>query len=250
MAYIKEFESIKSFYDYLYSNEIKEIYKDKLSSEFGSFKFTTTKNMKKADDLLLYGDSVNYTEIAAHMGKDITAQTTTISRPVAAVCGFFPHVPNFIAGVPTAMVRPEKIRQKNPVLTIYYNMEYCGSVSADEIVKNGIKLIQIIDYLEQQKHIRCNLFVGNFSEFPEKKCGYFVCVKKSNAAFDMQKLAYPLANPSFWRRHGFRWIEVDGNVPYHPGYGRSVKMTQTDINKPNTVIINGQTFTQDIDILF
>lgn len=224
----KSFNSIKDFEEYLSSgttlNGMSEESKD------GDFSFTKTHSYKEANNLLLYGDhelqkkieEKGVAKLKANLNKYVVRRQTFTS-----VQGFAPHVANYIAGVPNSMINVRMKHIKQNVVTVFYNCAVSGYTSADSIMDAVVKLCCALIRLEAQG-IRVNLYAGTLGEGvrsgENQRAAFSVKVKSSGQPFDTLKMMYPLAHPSFNRRHKFRFIEVTKGINvkgWAYGYGTS-----------------------------
>ena len=66
-----------------------------------------------------------------------------------------------------------------------------------------------------------NLYVASISCMTSGGAaqGFILKIKDSGQYIDLLKTAYPLINPSFLRRHDFRFLEITPGVPYNSNYG-------------------------------
>lgn len=221
----KKFANIKSFNDYLNSNDTLQGWNNCRSLEISNEykRFTKTQSMNEATDLLLFGDKKLQKKIeAAGVSKsriNITRQTAK-RQIYTSVVGCAPHVPNYIAGVPTNMINERRVKVRQKIVSVYYNMAVSGDVSADSIIQACANFISACMLIEA-KGTRVNIYCGSISEDNGQKVGFSIKIKDSGQGFDTLKMAYPLAHPSMNRRHKFRFLEVtEGvNTRFQYGYG-------------------------------
>ena len=132
-----------------------------------------------------------------------------------------PIVPKVLAGDPQNMLAIKKQSYKSTkVINIIYSMSCSGSVSAVEILNNSAKLVEVICQLEKNGY-RVNLYTGDNAIFHQKaQTAFIIKIKDSGNYLDPLKIAYPLVNPSFLRRHSFKWLETFNEFDARGDYGK------------------------------
>lgn len=224
MNIVKEdFESIDKMLSVVTNRPNNDIMKSENSSNTSSYSFTGTHNWNEAVNLFRKG----YTEVLGQIKKGVSEdikRTESIQkrRTSTNVVGYAPHVPNAILGLPNSMIFTESVPQKVKAISIVYSItETCGH-DKDEFVTSGICVLNIINRLELLGY-RVSLKImfmcakeGNDRAFGSIK------VKDFKEHLDLQKLCFPVAHSSMFRRFGFKWLETcrglrDREWPY--GYG-------------------------------
>lgn len=179
-----------------------------------------TKSWEEAVELARYG----WDEVA----KDMTAQlkvalkntkTDEIVKNVLDVCGYQANVPMYLAGVPTNMIRQNRVRQKAKVVNVIKPMGATANVSREQYVKAGVECMRIINALEK-KGYAVNLFIASASKVNDRYATFMVKVKSSSERLNVSKLAFFLASPSVHRRFNFSLIQK------HVSHGGTVGGTQ------------------------
>ena len=172
--------------------------------------FTGTESFEEAQNILKCGDKENADKITAAIRK-IKAQgkgNETRNKLYNSPCGFMPIVPKVLAGDPQNMLAIRKERYNSTkVLNIAYNSMVSWSISAEEIIETAAKVANVIASLEKNGY-RVNLYA--FSCGIGKRNTAFsllVKIKDSGKYLDTLRIAYPLVNPSFLRRHTFAYLE-------------------------------------------
>ena len=147
------------------------------------------------------------------------------------VVGHAAHVPNYIAGVPTAMINARQTKVKEKVVTVCYNISVACGVGASRIQKTAIEVLGAVILLEASG-VRVNLYVCDISESSCQTIGWCCKIKDSKQQLNVLKTAYPLCHPSMLRRHSFRWTETTKGVSstFVNGYGRALNETQEMLN--------------------
>lgn len=248
MKYIVEtFESVNEFCREL--NKRPACKGAGCSSTYGSEHFTMTKNYEQADEFARCGDRDSLSKINAsfsklYNGKHEWEQRTQV-RVHRSVVGTRPCVPAAIMGHPQAMFRKDKMQTKRPVVDVFYNIGACGDIAAERLADFGVKVVEAVRSVERSG-VRVNLYAGNCSRAGEQGSVVFVRIKDSSHDLDLLRMAYPIINPSFFRRHWFRWVETKPELSqsrWSSGYGRSVDESEEveffkELKKPNAVFIS------------
>lgn len=231
MQYVKIFNNLDALRRYLDAGEINAIFKaaNKRASETGSEKFCSTGSWNEANEIMRDGDAKNAALMKAAGGIKAAAGDGVKTRRYSAVCGGAANVPAMLMGLPKSMIANKKITFKDSkVLNICYNTTVDCGVRAETIIKASSALAGAIMGMEK-KGYRVNLYVCCSSESKYcrrvERCAMFVKIKDSGQYMDAKKLAYPLINPSFLRRHYFRFVETspeikNENWPF--GYGHLI----------------------------
>lgn len=209
----KKFDSLAMFHDYLQRNETQPYFVGLESSKRES-DFYGTKSYEEAENLFLYGDKESAEKIEKGGVSDLRKHLKLDAnrRQIhCAVTGFAPHVPNYIAGVPTCMINAKVVRQKAKVLNLVYNISVNGTVDAYDMQNVAIKMLSAIMQCEANG-VRINLYVCDISEKSGQQIGWLLRIKDSGQHLDVLKTAYPLTNTSMLRRHSFRFTEVTKGV--------------------------------------
>lgn len=187
--------------------------------------FTCTESFDVAQKLLKYGDKVNADKIAATIRK-IKAQgkgNETRNKLYNSPCGFMPIVPKVLAGDPQNMLAIKKQRYNSTkVLNIAYNVAVSCSITTDDMIKTAAKVANVIASLEKNGY-RVNLYA--YACGMDIKSNYYsllVKIKDSGKYLDTLRIAYPLVNPSFYRRHIFGYMERLKGFYLNRSYGKIV----------------------------
>ena len=198
-----------------YSNEISK----------SNTEFTGTESFEEAQELLKYGDKVNADKIAATIRK-IKAQgkgNETRNKLYNSPCGFMPIVPKVLAGDPQNMLAIRKERYNSTkVLNVAYNVAVDCTRTTEDLIKTAAKVANVIASLEKNGY-RVNLYA--YSCGRDLKHNYYsllVKIKDSGKYLDTLRIAYPLVNPSFYRRHIFGYMERLKGFYLNRSYGKIV----------------------------
>lgn len=183
--------------------------------------FTGTESFDEAQNLLKYGDKVNADKIAATIRK-IKAQgkgNATRNSLYNSPCGFLPIVPKVLAGDPENMFAIKKQTYKSTkVINIAYNTTVGWQISTDEIIETAAKVANVIASLEKNGY-RVNLYAFSCGKGKgETIYSLLVKIKDSGKYLDTLRIAYPLINPSFLRRHILAYLERIKGYGIYEGY--------------------------------
>ena len=220
---VVEYDSLHEFYEYLIHTPFNDAFCwAKHSSVDGDYYFTKTRDFSEAVELFKNGWSDMATKLVQKL-KIIESKTEPTMKPknVLGVAGYQAIVPLYLQGVPNNMVTKKMTPVKQKVITLNKSIDYNGGVSADQIIEESIKAMQIVKKLEAQGY-RCNLNIVIGSSEPDIKLYVKVRIKSANEKMNISKLAFPLVHPSMLRRLFLRFIEVYPNVTksFVNGYGK------------------------------
>lgn len=233
MAYkiIKEhFGSIHQMLEVIESRPNNAVMRNKHDSRENDEYFTGTKSYKHAKQLFETG----YTEILEQIKTGIGAnlkRTQSVNRRTIRtdVIGYAPHVPNAILGLPNSMILTEQQSQKIKTVSVVVEIcENCGT-QAQEFVKSGIAALSVVNTLELRGY-RVALKVAYYSaESGDERTWATVTLKDYREHMDIQKLCFPIAHPSMFRRFGFKWLETQPQIKsssWANGYGHLLRDEQ------------------------
>ena len=228
--FFEKFESVTEFIHTINTRKVRESFENSQSSQTKNYQFTGTEDYKEANDLFLYGDKNNANKLNEALRK-IKAQgkgNETRNKLYNIPCGFMPIVPKVLAGDPNNMLAVKKESYRSTkVINIIYSMSCSCDVSADEILNNSAKLVEVICQLEKNGY-RINLYTGDNARFKrlDTHTAFIVKLKDSGQYLDPLKIAYPLVNPSFLRRHAFKWLETFPKFDACGNYGGAMNGEQ------------------------
>ena len=221
---VVEYNSLHEFYEYLINTPFNEAFRwAKHSSVDGDYYFTKTRDFNEAVELFKNGWSDMSTKLVQKL-KVVENKTESTMKPknVLGVAGYQVIVPLYLQGVPNNMITKKMTPIKQKVITLNKSIDYNGGVSADKIIEESVKAMQIVKKLEAQGY-RCNLNIvlGTTAGYPSKQFVVKVRIKSANEKMNVSKLAFPLVHPSMLRRLFFRFVEVYPHVTesFTCGYG-------------------------------
>lgn len=212
------------------------------SSSDGDYKFTGTHSLKEALELCKYGDEDLKEYIyQQNLQFDNVDSLVKVKRStVNDVVGFMPNVPNYVLGIPTNMIRDNRIMINSKVLNIFINVSAAWYVDKEDIKKNAAKYVCAINHLEEEGY-RCNIYAGSAGERANKENLLVVKIKSDREPLNLAKMAFPLCHPSMLRRLKFKWMET---IPLDFGLGYGSTITNDNqINKLLKCIFNDTKFT-------
>ena len=103
------------------------------------------------------------------------------------------------------------INLNKKVITIIYCLSVDHTIKANKMLEASCNLINAILGIEATgKRVNLVLLSGTASEHSiraKESCLNLLKIKDSGSLFDKSKMAYPLINPSYFRRHIFKAIE-------------------------------------------
>lgn len=221
-----KFDSVSEFHKYLHTKQPTSAFSSIFSqhSQAGSETFTHTRNWEHAEELFTYGDkdtAKKLEECGLSQTRLETKCTANRRKVQANICGFAPHVPNYIAGVPASMLNVKEVRVKEKVINVIYNISANGGASAESLLETGVKMLSAIMKIEASG-VRVNIYTADISVGHNGQLVGWLCrIKNSAQHIDTLKMCYPLCNPSMLRRHSFRFTEVTDGVSsaFVGGYG-------------------------------
>ena len=220
--YLEKYESVNEFIKTL--NERIKSYKGEIYNP--SFKFCGTNSVDEANDLFDHGDKENADKVTAAkakikaQGKGYETRNSLYNSP----CGFMPIVPKVLAGDPQNMLAIKKQRYNSTkVLNIAYNTTIGYQTSAEEIIETAAKVANVIASLEKNGY-RVNLYAFSCGKGKRDTVySLLVKIKDSGKYLDTLRIAYPLINPSFLRRHILAYLERIKGYGLYKGYSRVIK---------------------------
>lgn len=208
----ENFRSVNEFHRAVNTRKTNDVFAriNKNSSHDGDESFTGTKNYQEANDLLKRGDTASLKLLQKANVKRLKDNADFESKYKAGVVGAIPIVPAYIAGQPLNMM--QKIRKQcgPAIINVVLTACFSGYTDKEEIVEYGAKALSMVKALEK-KDIRVNLYIFFASEAGGQKCGALIKLKDAAAPLNALRVAYPIVNPSFLRRHLFRWLETMPN---------------------------------------
>ena len=198
-------------------------------------RFSGTESYEQANNLLLYGDrnlARRITEAGTYTTEAKIQKYMAKRTYTASVVGAVPHVANYVAGCPNTMIRIQQTRQPQKVVTIGYCMTVSAFVDIEDMIRVAAEMVSAIMILEA-KGIRVNYYTLNYNYANEGRAQHIISnaikIKSAGQKLDLLKMAYPMASPSMFRRHIFKFFETEPGIPkaFTGGYGTVCRDTAT-----------------------
>ena len=233
MDYDFRYEHFDSVYDFeraINTRRTNPVFEDKESAFRKEEDFFGTEDYDEANRLLTKGWN---TEIGK-MKKELKSFSRTVKavrvRHVKSVAGHAPCVPNAIRGVPKSMIAakrdPAKKKERTAHLIFINDANYL--TSSENLMKSGMTVLKLAAMLDKTG-MRTRIDIAPIMAVCDKSCyGCTVKVKDYRQTFNLSKVAYPIGHVSFFRRHGFRYLETmpgEINKNMRSGHGSSRRKT-------------------------
>lgn len=227
-TFINKFENLYSFADFCNNTPVAKLFaNERLGSETGSESFAGTPDFATANRLLREGDPNAAAKVKKEYTNIIARAKVQRPRPCPSIIGHTPIVGAYLAGDPVCMLAKKNRQTRARIITIIYNTSvHCG-IDANDMAKAGANLLAAINQIEANG-VRVNLYAAEVSKAKGKKEECLVTtvkIKTDCQPLNLMQIAYPIANPSFLRRHILRVTEVTtGLTEKHwvSGYGYPV----------------------------
>lgn len=213
---VRRFDSVFQFTEHLNHAQPNSLWrKIELDSDHADDEGKVgTNSYAEAQTLFAYGDKESMNLIKKTAGRSGLKGNGEFARTssVLSVVGSMPHIAAYVAGSPRCMIRrTEEKRTSSKVLNILYNCAFPWKASKEDIIKQGVEVLSFVNDAER-KGYRCNLYASVFAKKGEESVAMMVRIKSSSQMLDLLKTAYPIINPSFLRRHYFRFLETEPEV--------------------------------------
>lgn len=217
MEYVEFFDSLQSFSETINSRPTNKPFKDyygdsPLSMREGDWhtKFSGTESFAEADKLMLKGDYESLKKLKeVNLPTAIKRDSVYKTQVRKSVCGSLPNVPLYLRGVPTNMLDFRKTKVPGRTVNMIVNNAVNSGESAENIARAGALIAASVKDIEE-KGIRVNLYIVKTlkGESSKDKIALVIRLKKAESPLNMLNIAYALINPSFNRRHCFRFLET------------------------------------------
>ena len=220
---IEHFKTIYEFESALKSRPINKDFDIEDGSSMKNASWTQTESYEEADSLLLNGWNAKIDELKGSLEK--FSRKVVIQQRITEnnVVGFMPNVPRAIKGYPDSMLSHREVNKTETRNTIHiiYSMSTNSGTSGSQLLQAGLAILKIAMILDKS-NIRTKIDLVPFESY--ESGDYIACtvgIKDYRQSFNFSKMAYPIASPSFFRRHGFRYLEtLSGELKkWTRGYG-------------------------------
>lgn len=230
--YSKSFCNLDSFSKYLENRKTGAAFLNRVdgpaSEKISAYRteWTGTESFSDADHLFQYGDQKSAAKMApAALAKSADVPAVDLrARRVRSVAGFSPNVPAVLRGRPKTMYKIIRQNVNTKIVTFCYDCASDWTIDSEVRAAAALKLVNTILGIEK-KGYRVNLYVCACMSGTSEACGAFIKIKDSGAYMDRKKMAYPLINTSFFRRHMFKFIETADGLKekvWSRGYGYAI----------------------------
>ena len=216
--YLNTFNSLREFDNYLQNASPSPLFASKHIHESdvqGKEKWYGTNSFDEANELMRKGDKKN----AKKLNASCKVNTPFLGNGMQKkgkneIVGFIPNVGAYLSGSPLNMINFKNIPARKKVITIIYCLSVGCDIKASEMLEASCNLINAILGIESAgKRVNLFLISGSANSSSYKKDGEsslsLLKVKDSGSLFDKSKMAYPLINPAYFRRHIFKAIESE-----------------------------------------
>ena len=212
---------------------------EKRCSETLPESFTGTPNLETANKLLEYGDAGSLEKIQAVRVRNNAGNGAEIRRrQVNSVVGYTPNVPNYLRGIPVSMIGQTRQRfQSSKVINIVYGAGAAYNIGPEQIASESSKLLSVINSIEKAGYrVGLSILYSRTNQDRSEREACIIKIKDAGQYMDVRKLAYILVNPSFQRRHLFRFTETvtefsDPRWQDHYGYHVDKEYNKDLINR-------------------
>ena len=209
-----DFDSITEFIDYLDNTPTNtDIWRssDLASNDIGPYDFLKTHSLQEAKDFCKYGyheDFDKLVELKLKLEKYIKMSNKK-NQQYNFYVGYAPDVKAYLEGNPLSMFNKQKPQRKH--IDIYYNSSVLHYISTNQIFNRGAITLCLVEKLENMGFsIGLNIFT--MSEHEDQIHYAKFNLKRSGERLNVQKLYFPLCNPSFLRRLVFRLREETPDI--------------------------------------
>lgn len=213
----KRFESIREFNAYLENGQVQPSFNPNSWEREGSG-WTGTKNFDEAQNKMLFGDK---DLLAAVENEGVKKTRANIHRFIkrrqtfSSVVGFAPNVPAYLAGAPNSMIAQRYVKTRAKVLNVLFNGGFDFSVKTEESIRVCARVLSAIMMLEASG-VRVNMYTsiistvnsGSRNKNDKQTTAAVVKIKDSKMTLDVLRVIYPTVNPSWVRRHFFKYLGV------------------------------------------
>lgn len=224
-----KFDSMRAFSSYLAGrvpcgafSGVSEKRLSSIDTDPDYVEFSGTKDFATADDLLKYGDKESFKKLSSgrvNVGEGGGATTETFHN----VVGCAVDMGAYFAGSPACMIDIRETYKGAQTIKVLYSSSIGCGCTTSEISDVANKFFNAIKKIEESG-IDVELYVGSASKDGSEIAAFSVLLKKECEQISLYKCAYPIINPSFNRRHAFRFREVCGvkNSGWVDGYGHAL----------------------------
>lgn len=207
------FDTISELLSYINNTPISPIFSSRSQSSLqtGHYHWYGTSSFEEALDLLRKGWCPEAQKLSEKVPIKTTPSQFNSQRPTHSVVGYQASVPRYLQGIPTNMITSKPTPKKQKIIVLYKSISYNSHVSTEEIEREGVKALQIIQALEGRGY-RVKLNTLWCTNRGSESAAFSVTVKKPQDRLSLIKMAFPLIHPSMLRRIGFAWLERNHKI--------------------------------------
>lgn len=149
--------------------------------------------------------------IAACVRDAINANAATVGYDVS---GHYVDIGRYLSGEPECFgtVIEDSDTVKKPVIKLVVNLSASCCVSADTLIARGVAVVAAVDVLEAAGR-RVEVVAATAHHGSGKQLEIRVPIKSAGQPLDIDRLAFALAHPSFYRRLIWSVSEQHGVLP-------------------------------------
>lgn len=175
---------------------------------------------------LITGDSYNIEKIEMGYIKSLGNK----SKTKFDFYGQIPVVSKALQGDPYCFLNRKKVLCENKFITICYDIGCPWYVSSSEIIQSGTKMLNVINYLEENGYrvrLYSSIVAADFGKNTSNVL--LVKLKEFEEILSLGRVAFNIANPDFLREIFFEFCDKSKKYIFMKGYGTPVIAT----NKTN-----------------
>jgi len=197
------FASLDDFADFIAAGTRT---KSLTASDYGSFYGC---DYTEADRRARYGGNADMVARIEALVDEIECEMPALpvrGTMVPDLVGFVPHVPNYVAGLPDAMMTYSEAPSEAAPIRIYVDVCCSGGVGADQMAKRGAA-IAAFAYLASMSRPVELFAVAGMNSGGKKGHAQVPVIRLGNSPLDVGAVAYALTDPSMLRRLCFAYAE-------------------------------------------
>jgi hypothetical protein len=202
---VKQFDSLDTFADYLVASG-----KTTKSMERGDTDFYGCDFYTAIERACRGGDAQTVERIEA-LVDEIECEMPTLpmrGTMVPEIVGFIPHIPNYVAGLPDAMLTYSEQPSEAAPLRIAVDVCCSGGVNAESMAKRGAA-VAAFAYLASSRRPVELLAIAGMNSGGERKSAQVPVVHLGNSPLDVGAVAFALTDPAMLRRLCFSFAEIE-----------------------------------------
>jgi hypothetical protein len=222
-----KFDSVGRFSAFLDRPVSKETYcESSMDTGRAMVKACNTESFQAAENLMKFGDYESLKKIQA-VNVDTKKVGEITGKMKMDLIGSSVSVGAYLSGKPNCFRRIVKAESRSPIIKVGFCPNFPWGASAEKITEISAFVFACIESLEKKGYrVELDILAGFADSFNKVNLllDFSIRLKNSDSYINRAKLAYFLINPSFLRRHLFRAIETENNLPiiFRQSYGYCV----------------------------